>query len=133
MEAHVITTLKLAGVSALLSAGLVTGFPIQGPQPAPASSGKLFQDRVTDGISVAAVAPVSAGSKLARIDVNAAAKSDRVRTRPEIRCTDGAWVLVPADCVPNFDASSARTSEVRTSANNSSLVRDGGARVLASR
>jgi hypothetical protein len=129
----VITTFKLAGVSALLSAGLVTGYPATAPQPAPASGGKMFYERVTDAPTVAAVAPASTAGKLARIDVNSAAKSDRVRTRPEIRCTDGAWVLAPADCVPNFDASSARTSEIRTSANLSSLVRDGGPRTLASR
>lgn len=41
-----ITTLKLAGLSALLSAGLVSGFDPTMPEAGPAVAGKIYLDRV---------------------------------------------------------------------------------------
>jgi hypothetical protein len=133
MEAHVITTLKLAGLSAVLSAGLVSG--ITAPEQRLSSgSGKLFHDRVSDGLSTAPFTFASTDHRaIAPVQVNAAGKAHRVRTRQEVRCTDQAWLLVPADCVPRFDASSARTSEVRSSGNVSALIQGGALRALASR
>ena len=113
MEAHVITTLKLAGLSAMLSAGLVTGFSGQDQQLAPAVSGKVFYERVTDAPLAASIALASARGSLARVDVNVGAKSDLLRGPGE--------------------ASPSRTSEVRTAANVSTLVRNGSARALAAR
>ncbi|NNM71867.1 hypothetical protein [Enterovirga aerilata] len=127
-----ITTLKLAGISALLSAGLVTGF--SGPeQRVPAPSGKIFHDRAGDS-AAASVALASIDPRaLATVEVNRTGKTDRVRTREDVRCTDAAWLLVPADCAPNFDASPARTVELRAPGNVSSLIRDGEVKALASR
>ena len=131
MEAHVITTLKLAGLSAVLSAGLVTGF--SGPeQKLGAEPAKVFYDRVSDG-AVSARVTMADPRALAPVDVNWAAKGDRTRTRQDVRCTDGAWLLVAADCLPNFDASPATTSELRGTGNVSVLTRDGGNRAFASR
>ena len=133
MEAHVITTLKLAGLSAVLSAGLVTGF--SGPeQKLGAEPAKVFYDRVSDGAASARVTLAFVDPRaLVPVDVNSAAKGDRTRTRQDVRCTDGAWLLVAADCLPNFDASPATTSELRGTGNVSALVRDGGNRAFASR
>ncbi len=50
MEAHVTAILKLAGLSAMLSAGVVTGF--SGPdQKLGAEPTKVFYDRVPEGPS----------------------------------------------------------------------------------
>jgi hypothetical protein len=133
MEANMITTLKLAGLSAVLSAGLVTGFtaPEQklGTEPA-----KIFYDRVMDGAPSARMTLAAIDTRaFVPVEVNTLAKGDRARTGRDVRCTDMAWLLVPADCVPNFDPSSASTSEVRKPGNVSALIREPASRTYASR
>ncbi len=122
MEAHVITTLKLAGISAILSAGIVSGFP-GAERGADHPAGKLFYDRAGDPspatFSFAAADPRA----LRSVDVNKSAKGDRGRVDGGARCTDQAWLLAAGDCRPNFDLSSGRTAELRTADNVSTLVR----------
>lgn len=127
MEAPVITTLKLAGLSAILSAGLVSGF--SGPDgKLDAAPAKLFYDRA-DGSSPATVTLAAHDPRLhAAPDVNRDAKGHRVR--PDIACTDGARLLAAADCVPNLDGAGAQASEVR-SADRLSIVRRGPVATLA--
>ena len=132
MEAHLITILKLAGLSAVLSAGLVTGFPGAEQAPAP-QPGKVFYDRVQDGAAPTTVLASVDPRALAVIDVNRSDKGHRISAGEEVRCTDGAWLLVPANCTPSFDVSSGRTSEVRSPGNVSILVRDAAPGALASR
>ena len=132
MEAHVITTLKLAGLSAVLSAGLVTGFPGAEQAPAP-QPGKVFYDRVQDGAAPATFLASVDPRALAPVDVNRADKGHPIRAGEEARCTDGAWLLLPANCVPSFDLLSGRTTELRRSGNVSILVRDAAPGALASR
>lgn len=127
-----ITILKLAGLSAVLSAGLVTGYtgPEQklGTEPA-----KIFYDRVQDGATSARVTLASADPRaFGPVEVNISAKGDRARAGRDVRCSDTAWLLMPADCVPNFETSST-TSEVRSNDNVSSLIRAGRTHTVASR
>jgi hypothetical protein len=124
----VITTLKLAGLSAILSAGLVSGFA--GTEPKVGSTqGKLFYDRVGD--TPTATAPISAASaRLAYVDVNTAAKGDSVRVWPDLRCMDEAGV----SCAVRLDATRRPATEMREpAAAVSTLVRDAGATAVATR
>jgi hypothetical protein len=132
MEAHVITILKLAGLSAVLSAGLVTGFPGAEQAPAP-QPGKVFYDRVQDGAVPTTVLASIDPRALAAVDVNRSDKAHRIRTGDELRCTDHAWLLAAANCAPSFGLSSGRTSEVRSPGNVSVLIRDAAPGALASR
>ena len=124
MEAHVITTLKLAGLSAVLSAGLVGGFSAPDGKLDTAAPAKLFYDRA-DGSAPASLTLASHDPRLqVATVVNRDAKGHRARVRQDVACTDGAWLMVAADCVPNFDQAGARTSEVRSSGNLSVVRRD---------
>ena len=121
MEAHVITTLKLAGLSAVLSAGIVTGYSGQEQKPG-AQRAKVFYDRVSDDAAPARVALASAEARaLAPVQVNSAAKGDRARSRQDVLCTEGARLT--ADCVPGQEASSGPAIELRGAGNVSALVR----------
>lgn len=69
-----ITSLKLAGMSAVLSAGLLAGFPAIEAQQA-ANSTKLFQDRLGEGgLAVSAVS-----ASLPTDIVDRSAKGDRLK------------------------------------------------------
>ena len=116
-----ITILKLAGLSAVLSAGLVTGF--SGPEHGqPTGSAKVFYDRLSDGgapspVTLAAVDPRA----LVPADVNTAAKGDRARARHDSPCGDGARRRITADCAPLAHAVPM------------AAARDGASRTFASR
>ena len=72
-----ITTLKLAGLSALLSAGLVTGFSAP-EEKLGAEHAKVFYDRVSEDAPSARLTLASVDPRaLLPVEVNRAAKADR--------------------------------------------------------
>ncbi len=85
-----ITAIKIAGLAALLSTGLVTGLHGFAAAPAAGSGGKLYADRLSDGPAAPAIL---ATASLA--DVNGAAKGDRLES-PSARPSAARWVMKQA-------------------------------------
>lgn len=114
---------KVIGLSAVLSAGLVTasaipGMPVSGPVNA-----KIYSDRVAD----------AAGPRLVAYTV-ASARTTTTQTRGDSlsvadRCADQAWPHIPHECLTAVGTATARKSvrtitiEQREGANTSVLVR----------
>ena len=108
--------IKIAGLSAVLSAGLVTGFA-----PEPAAGGKLYQDRVAQSFEEAApaVRPVRL----------AAAETTGSIAKPAQHCIAQAWPNIAPECLSAASGTPARASvrtitiEKRDTPNTSTLVR----------
>ena len=114
---------KIAGLSAVLSAGLVTASAIPGMPVAGAVGGKIYTDRVADGAAlrlVAYAAPAAATTGLG--------KGDSLRAASD-RCAAQAWPHIPQECLTAVGTASTRktvrtiTFEQRDGANTSALVR----------
>ena len=112
-----ITILKLAGVSAVLSAGVVTAFE---PPQAPVS-GKIYQDRIiAEPAGPVTLADASAAT------VQKVANDAGPSSGPD--CRAQAWPYVSRDCM-SADGNAARkavrtiTIERRDAPNTSTLVR----------
>jgi hypothetical protein len=98
---------KIAGLSAVLSAGLVTASAIPGMPVAGAVDGKIYTDRVADAAAprlVAYAAPSTATS--------VQSKGDSLRAGGD-RCAAQAWPHVPQECLTAVGTVAARKS-VRT-------------------
>lgn len=75
-----ITTLKLTGIGATLSAGFLSGFGADAVRPAPLAGGKLYTERLSDDPAPrVALASAAGGATVG----NAAGKGDRLRRAPD--------------------------------------------------
>ena len=110
--------IKIAGLSAVLSAGLVTGFA-----PEPAAGGKLYQDRVAQSFEDAAPAVRPVAFTLA------AAETTGSIQKAAQHCTAQAWSNIAPECLSAASGTPARASvrtitiEKRETPNTSTLVR----------
>jgi hypothetical protein len=110
--------IKIAGLSAVLSAGLVTGFA-----PEPAAGGKLYQDRVAQSFEDAAPSVRPVGFRLA------AAETTGSIGKVAQHCTAQAWPNIAPECLTAASGTPARASvrtitiEKRETPNTSTLVR----------
>ncbi len=110
--------IKIAGLSAVLSAGLVTAYA-----PEPAAAGKLYQDRVARSFEDAAPAVRPVAFKLA------AAETTGSIEKAAHHCTAQAWPNIAAECLSAATGTPARASvrtitiEKRDTPNTSTLVR----------
>jgi hypothetical protein len=110
--------IKIAGLSAVLSAGLVTGFA-----PEPAAGGKLYQDRVAQSFEDAAPAARPVAFTLA------AAETTGSIQKAAQHCTAQAWPNIAPECLSAASGTPARagvrtiTIEKRETPNTSTLVR----------
>lgn len=77
-----ITTLKLAGMSAVLSAGLVSGFDADAVKPAAPGTAKIYTDRLPEPGNGRIVVAYADAHQPAIVS-NVAGKSDRLRYAPE--------------------------------------------------
>lgn len=110
-----ITILKLAGVSAVLSAGVVTAFePPQAPAPV---SAKIYQDRLVSEPAEKVMFADASSAKVSMTDASIGRD-----------CTAQTWPYVSRDCIAT-DATAPRrvvrtiTIERRDAPNTSTLVR----------
>ena len=114
---------KVAGLSAVLSAGLVTasaipGMPVSGPVDA-----KIYSDRVVDATGPRLIAYAAPSARTA-----AQGRGDSLRAAPD-RCAAQAWPNIPQECLTAVGTAPARKSvrtitiEQREGANTSVLVR----------
>ena len=110
--------IKIAGLSAVLSAGLVTGFA-----PEPAAGGKPYQDRVVHSFEDAAPAVRPVAFTLA------AAETTGSIQKAAQHCTAQAWPNIAPECLSAASGTPARASvrtitiEKRETPNTSTLVR----------
>lgn len=110
--------IKIAGLSAVLSAGLVTGFA-----PEPAAGGKLYQDRVVQSSEEDAPAARPVAFRLA------AAETTGSIAKAAQHCTAQAWPNIAPECLTAASGTPARASvrtitiERRETPNTSTLVR----------
>ena len=114
---------KIAGLSAVLSAGLVTASAIPGMPVAGAVDGKVYTDRVADSVAPRLVAyAVPSAAPTAR------GKGDARRAAPD-RCAAQAWPHISQECLTPVGTASVRknvrtvTFEQRDGANTSLLIR----------
>lgn len=109
-----ITILKLAGLSAVLSAGVVGAY--EAPRAPAALSGKLYTDRVLP----------DAPRAVLLADAGGAAVRQAVATDAAPDCRGQAWPYVATDCVEGASARKAVrtiTIERRDGPSTSTLVR----------
>ena len=110
--------IKIAGLSAVLSAGLATGYA-----PEPAAGGKLYQDRVAQSFEDAAPAVRPVAVRLA------AAETTGSIGKAAQHCTAQAWPNIAPECLSAASGTPARASvrtitiEKRDTPNTSTLVR----------
>ena len=110
-----ITILKLAGLSAVLSAGVMTAY--EAPKAPAPDSVKLFHDRIAPD------APVSFAEASTAVPARAA------MTDASPNCAGQTWPYVARDCIAAADGAPARkvvrtiTIERRDAPNTSTLVR----------
>ena len=110
--------IKIAGLSAVLSAGLVTAYT-----PAPADGGKLYQDRIAQSFDDVgpAVRPVAF--------TLASAETTGSIDKASQRCAAQAWPNIAPGCLSAAAGTPARASvrtitiEKRETPNTSTLVR----------
>ena len=114
---------KIAGLSAVLSAGLVTASAIPGMPVAGAVDGKIYTDRVAD-----APAPRLVAYAVSSAAATVQGKGDSLHVASD-RCAAQAWPHIPQECLTAVGTASARktvraiTLEQRDGANTSVLVR----------
>lgn len=115
-----ITILKLAGLSAVLSAGVMTAY--EAPKATAPDSVKLYHDRIAPD------APVSFADASSAVAATAVAtKASAGDASPN--CAGQTWPYVASDCIADGAANPARkvvrtiTIERREAPNTSTLVR----------
>jgi hypothetical protein len=125
-----LNTAKIIGLSALLSAGIVTAYELpQAREAAPVA--KKYTDRLpTTGAAVGPVVayavPAAPAAGEAKGDIR---KGDLLRMQMDDRCTGAAWPNVPRDCLVADAGATVRkpartiTIEERTTPSTSALVR----------
>jgi hypothetical protein len=125
--------MKIVGLSAVLSAGVVTASEMGGRPDQGAASGKTYQDRIPAGeptpaqalrITYAAASMDEGQGSRAFKD----GKGDLVRTTSQGACASQAWPNIAPECLGTADRTSPRsvrmiTVEQREGANTSVLVR----------
>ncbi len=124
--------LKIAGVSAVLSAGLVTASEIQ-PQPAAEpTGGKVYIDRVPEeGTARLSRAAYAAGPRDGDYGTQTLrdGKGDPLGKTPQGSCGSQSWPHITPECLTGTEGGPARgsvrmiTVEQRQGANTSVLVR----------
>ena len=123
--------MKIVGVSAVLSAGFVSGSEMQGHPDREPVSGKIYTDRVPEGDAVPArILPITYAA--ATLDegpqTSSEAKGD-LRRAPQRACASQAWPNVAPECLGAADGTPLRsnvrmiTVEQRDGMNTSVLVR----------
>jgi hypothetical protein len=125
--------MKIVGMSAVLSAGVVTASEMQTRPDREPASGKIYTDRVPQGDAVsgqklriayaAATADVGEGSRTQK-----EGKGDLLRNGPQRHCGSQAWPNIASECLARADGTPTRsvrmiTVEQRSGANTSVLVR----------
>ena len=125
--------MKIVGMSAVLSAGVVTASEMQTRPDREPASGKIYNDRVPEGESVpgrslrityaSATLEESAGSQTVK-----EAKGGLLRDVPQRHCASQAWPNIAPECLVPAGGAQPRsvrmiTVEQRSGANTSVLVR----------
>lgn len=129
---------KLAAVSAVLSAGVVTAHDISAVRETAPVSGKVFTDRLpassgaSETIQVA-YAAVNPGDRRA-VEVVGSSKGDSQREKPAKSCEAQTWPNVARHCIASSGSEPRRlvrtiTIESREGANTSVLTRVSAAAV----
>ena len=119
--------IKIAGLSAILAAGVVTAFG--GTGQAAITEGKLFQDRLPASSEIPEMRSEARGEPAVSGHGSVSGKGDRLSARTEADCSTQAWPYIAAECLtPAGEARSPRpvrtiTIETREGANTSALVR----------
>jgi len=122
--------IKIAGLSAILAAGVVTAFGDTG-QAAPAP-GKLFHDRLLASSDMPEARPETRSRVVAPALSDrsvASGKGDSLTASSKVDCTSQAWPYISAACLtPVGEARAPRpvrtiTVETRAGANTSVLAR----------
>ena len=121
---------KIAGLSAILAAGVVTAFGNTGQ--AASNPGKLFHDRLPSSNDVPQVGPETRALAVAPAtsdQVVGSGKSDRLDARAQADCATQVWPYISAGClIPVGEARAPRpvrtiAVETREGPNTSVLVR----------
>ena len=126
--------MKIVGVSAVLSAGLVTASEMQMQSDREPVSGKIYTDRVPQGDAVPARGlriTYAAGSRETGEgpQTSTETKGDLLRKVPQRACASQAWPNVAPECLEAANGTPVRsgvrmiTVEQREGANTSVLVR----------
>ena len=119
--------IKIAGLSAIMAAGVVTAFGDTGQ--AAIAEGKLFQGRLPASSDIPEMRSQARRGPAVSGHGFASGKGDRWSARTEADCSTQAWPYIAAECLtPAGEARSPRpvrtiTIENREGANTSVLVR----------
>jgi hypothetical protein len=124
-------TLKIIGLSAVLSAGIVTAYEL--PQARDAAPSPKHADRILPTLaepgSKTAAYHAAVSQDVAREGTDGARKGDLLRARIADGCTGQAWPNISPECVMSASGTTARkpvrtiTIEERQGPNTSALVR----------
>jgi hypothetical protein len=124
---------KIIGMSAVLSAGLVTASEVSLPASSEPASAKIYTERLTqtDGVSMrgaAMAATFTAAAEREATGTVKGAKSDSLRKEPAGHCATQAWPHITPDCIASDGTGSRKsvrtiTIEQREGSNVSVLVR----------
>lgn len=134
-------TFKIATLSAVLSAALVSGFAAQGARSTlipSETAAKVFQDRVPQDATGGAAIVVAYASTADRAGARSTRKGDMLKLVPDAACADQAWPYIAPECLTAAEGTPVRqvartvTVEQRGGPNTSVLVK-GAALTLAAR
>jgi hypothetical protein len=123
VEDVMLEAIKIAGVSAMLSAGLVTASAIPGMPVTGAVNGKIYTDRVGE-----TTAPRLIAYAVPTASATAGTRGDSLRLAAD-RCAAQAWPHIPQECLTSAGTAPVRktvrtiTVEQREGAGTSVLVR----------
>lgn len=119
--------MKIVGVSAVLSAGLVTASEMQSQPAAEAPGGKIYMDRVPEGEPTRIWKAVQTTERRDAAQTARDGKGDPLGKVPQGVCASHAWPHIAPECLagPDGQARGVRmiTVEQRPGANTSVLVR----------
>ena len=126
--------MKIVGVSAVLSAGVVTVSEMPGTPDRQPANGKVYYDRVPEG-EAAPARVLQAAYVAGRLDDGEGAqtskdgKGDLLRKTSQMGCASQAWPNIAPECLGAAEGTPQRSSvrmitvEQREGANTSVLVR----------
>ena len=124
--------MKIVGVSAVLSAGLVTASEMQPPPAAAAPDGKIYLDRLPEEEPSRVRLASASYASLDREEAPQTArdgKGDALGKAPQAGCASQAWPHIAPECLGGAQGGAVRsgvrmiTVEQRQGANTSVLVR----------